>query len=326
MLEKPGDLIPVVAKATAIRWTSRRSQILNFLHRGPVTFSTLVYDTNVGDISPLSAYFNPDRISERELNTRFGVYPTNGEKHASPKKEDDDSQVKPRILLYPENKPNIPQPQTQFKTQRIMNWVLSQETDRNSSGESGKSTPEPDHLGWPKPDTSMPPPKRVTSKPYTMPVNSINFMLDSVWANNGDSGDSDSWPLGGWRRSDGLSTSSLGLGGLATKFQELRSSSGESQELFGVWGDQGISKKSYEEPRSSSGESQELFGLWGDLGPSKRSFEEPRSSSEETRDMFDVWCEQQLNKGSSEEPRSSSEESQEMFGAVGDKAPAKRGL
>merc|ERR1712025_1503151 len=135
--------------------------------------------------------------------------------------------------------------------------------------------------------------------PYTMPVNSINFMLDSVWANNGDSSDNDSWPLGGWGRNDGLGTSSLGLGELASKFQELRSSSGESQEMFGGW---------------------------GDLGPSKRSYEEPRSYSEETLDMFDVWCEQQLNKGSSEEPRSSSEESQEMFGAVGDKAPAKRGL
>ena len=46
-------------------------QILNFLHRGPVTFSTLVYDTNVGDISALATYFNPDRISERELNLRL---------------------------------------------------------------------------------------------------------------------------------------------------------------------------------------------------------------------------------------------------------------
>ena len=48
----------------------RRSQILNYLHRGPVTFNTLVYDTNVGDISALATYFNPDRISERELNLR----------------------------------------------------------------------------------------------------------------------------------------------------------------------------------------------------------------------------------------------------------------
>ena len=116
MLEKPGDLIPVVAKATAIPWTRRRAQILNFLHRGPVTFSTMVYDTNVGDISSLATYFNPDRISERELNIRFGVYPTSGEKHASPRKEDDESLVKPRILLYPENKPNVPQTQVRKKT------------------------------------------------------------------------------------------------------------------------------------------------------------------------------------------------------------------
>jgi hypothetical protein len=45
-------------------------QILNYLHRGPVDFSTLVYDTNVGDISPLSIYFNPDRISVQDLNSR----------------------------------------------------------------------------------------------------------------------------------------------------------------------------------------------------------------------------------------------------------------
>ena len=140
MLEKPGDLIPVVAKATAIRWTSRRSQILNFLHRGPVTFSTLVYDTNVGDISPLSAYFNPDRISERELNIRFGVYPTNGEKHASPKKEDDDTQVKPRILLYPDNKSNIPQPQTQVRnyiSHRICNNALIRSVQDSEDYELG---------------------------------------------------------------------------------------------------------------------------------------------------------------------------------------------
>ena len=102
MLEKPIDLIPVVDKFKAIPANRKKAQILNFLHRGPVTFSTLVYDTNVGDISPLSAYFNPAMISVRELNTRFGVYPTNGEKHAPPKKKEDDSQVRPRILLYPE--------------------------------------------------------------------------------------------------------------------------------------------------------------------------------------------------------------------------------
>jgi len=244
MLEKPGDLIPVVAKATAIPWTRRRAQILNFLHRGPVTFSTMVYDTNVGDISSLATYFNPDRISERELNIRFGVYPSSGEKHASPRKEDDESLVKPRILLYPENKPNVPQ--TQFKTQRIMNWVLSQESDRNSSGESGKSTPEPIQVRGVqlKPDTSMPPPAPVTSKPFTMPVNSMNYMLDSLRTDKGDSSDSsDSWPL--MQPETGLGTSSLGLGELANKFQELRSSSGESQEMFGVWGNQAPAKRGW---------------------------------------------------------------------------------
>merc|ERR1739843_5578 len=213
------------------------AQILNFLHRSPVTFSTMVYDTNVGDISSLATYFNPDRISERELNIRFGVYPSSGEKHASPKK-DDESLVKPRILLYPESKPNVPQ--TQFKTQRIMNWVLSQESDRNSSGESGKSSPEPGQVRdvQLKPDTSMPPPVPVTCKPFTMPVNN---MLDSLRTDKGDFSDSsDSWPL--MQPETGLGTSSLGLGELANKFQELRSSSGESQEMFGVWGNQAATK------------------------------------------------------------------------------------
>ena len=110
MLERPGDLIPVLPNATAIPWTRRRSQILNFLHRGPVTFATLVYDTNVGDISALATYFNPDRISERELNLKFGQYPTSGEKHASPTRNSNDVKV-PRLLLYPDNKQNANQVQ-----------------------------------------------------------------------------------------------------------------------------------------------------------------------------------------------------------------------
>lgn len=124
MLERPGDLIPVQPNATSIPWTRRRSQILNFLHRGPVTFSTLVYDTNVGDISALATYFNPDRISERELNLRFGHYPTSGEKHASPQKSGTEAVVKPRLLLYPDHNLNS----SQVKVQRTLNWVLSQDT------------------------------------------------------------------------------------------------------------------------------------------------------------------------------------------------------
>ena len=69
-----------------------------------------------------------------------------------------------------------------------MNWVLSQESDRNSSGESGKSTPEPGQVRdvQLKPDTSMPPPAPVTSKPFTMPVNSMNYMLDSLRTDKGE--------------------------------------------------------------------------------------------------------------------------------------------
>jgi hypothetical protein len=44
-------------------------QILSYLHRGAVDFDTLVYDTNVGEISTLSFYFNPQRCSVEKLNT-----------------------------------------------------------------------------------------------------------------------------------------------------------------------------------------------------------------------------------------------------------------
>eukprot|EP00092_Neocalanus_flemingeri_P015560 GFUD01016842.1.p1 GENE.GFUD01016842.1~~GFUD01016842.1.p1 ORF type:complete len:305 (-),score=80.53 GFUD01016842.1:430-1344(-) len=137
MLERPGDLIPVQPNATSIPWTRRRSQILNFLHRGPVTFSTLVYDTNVGDISALATYFNPDRISERELNLRFGHYPSSGEKHASPQKAGTEAVVKPRLLLYPDHNLNS----SQVKVQRTLNWVLSQDSSDSSPTVSGQTTP-----------------------------------------------------------------------------------------------------------------------------------------------------------------------------------------
>ena len=32
-----------------------------------------MYDTNVGDISPLSSYFNPQRWTVRDLNEKFGI-------------------------------------------------------------------------------------------------------------------------------------------------------------------------------------------------------------------------------------------------------------
>ena len=63
-------------------------------------------------IPTLATYFNPDRISERELNLRFGHYPTSGtEKHASPRKigAGGESIVMPRLLLYPDHNLNSSQ-------------------------------------------------------------------------------------------------------------------------------------------------------------------------------------------------------------------------
>ena len=93
------------------------------------------------------------------------MYPTNGEKHAPPKKKEDDSQVRPRILLYPENTLN------------------QEESDRNSSGESGKSTPEPGRKRgmWLQvgPDTSMPPAGPFDREMLTMPVRRMKYWTDN---------------------------------------------------------------------------------------------------------------------------------------------------
>jgi len=141
MLERPGDLIPVKATAANIPWTRRRSQILNFLHRGPVSFSTLVYDTNVGDISSLASYFNEERISVDELNSRFGHNPFGGETNLldDAPKIGNESVVMPRLLLYPERSagPGMGEGgnyapsdtdsfQTQVTVQRTLDWVMSQ--------------------------------------------------------------------------------------------------------------------------------------------------------------------------------------------------------
>merc|ERR1712033_155885 len=191
MLERPGDLIPVLPNATSIPWTRRRSQILNFLHRGPVTFQTLVYDTNVGDISALATYFNPDRISERELNLRFGHHPTSGEKHAS------GSPPEPGMIHPP--------PVQQMKRTEV---------DNNLN--------VPDSLPTP-----------VTSKPFTMPTNSMNTVLDSVWADQGTC-QSGNWPDRG--------EAGLGLGQLVTRVNkttelldtlEMLETGGD--KLWGAW-------------------------------------------------------------------------------------------
>jgi len=136
MLERPGDLIPVNVDAASVPWTRRRSQILDFLHRGPVDFSTLVYDTNVGDISSLVSYFNPERVSVDDLNTKIGSYPSSGDTHVEVKKIGNEDVVMPRLLLYSseraefcndgKDRPNTADVSNQALNQRTLNWVMAQ--------------------------------------------------------------------------------------------------------------------------------------------------------------------------------------------------------
>ena len=72
MLLESGDLFPVINEAVDIPWTRRKNLIANFLYRGAVNFQTLVYDSNVGDIAPLSMYFNPRKWTVQDLNQKFG--------------------------------------------------------------------------------------------------------------------------------------------------------------------------------------------------------------------------------------------------------------
>jgi len=174
MLERTGDLIPVLPRAAGIPWTRRRSQILNFLHRGPVTFATLVYDTNVGDISSLACYFNQERISVEELNTRFGHYPSSSGE-AGPVEEakviKGETVTMPRLLLYPERPgpahsytllqdskwpaqevKEVDLEETQVSAKRTLDWVMSQkvksklgwlEQERRSPVSTESDTSEP---------------------------------------------------------------------------------------------------------------------------------------------------------------------------------------
>jgi len=211
MLERPGDLIPVLPNAVTIPWTRRRSQILNYLHRGPVTFNTLVYDTNVGDISALATYFNPDRISERELNLRFGHYPTTGEKHESPdKRTGAEAAVKPRLLLYPDH--------SQEKVQRTYNWVMSQDSKAGSpvpviQGQQRQNlttTTSSLDMGPPQLNVNRNFSNPLLSKPFTMPSTAISSVLDNVWSDKGTESPDSSWP-------DKLSETGFGLGELACR-------------------------------------------------------------------------------------------------------------
>ena len=96
MLNRPGDLIPVTEEARLMTWSNRSSKIVEYLHRGPVSFSTLVYDTNVGDIATIASYFNPEMVSLQELNNKYTQrFSKTGEQG-----QEDEVQV-PRLLINP---------------------------------------------------------------------------------------------------------------------------------------------------------------------------------------------------------------------------------
>lgn len=124
MLLESGDLIPVLSHAVEIPWTKRKNQIMAFLYRGKVTFQTMVYDSNVGDISPLSTYFNPRKWTVEDLNQRFGqVYDDENYQPSgfiplsttltvsSDSNENKSSALTPRLILFAEHqKPEVVRP------------------------------------------------------------------------------------------------------------------------------------------------------------------------------------------------------------------------
>ena len=77
--------------------------------------SSYVYDTNVGDIAPLTTYFNPNVWSDTDLNNKFGQRVSlqdaaEAEKHVfrffSRSEEDDDdcngASLQPKLIIFPE--------------------------------------------------------------------------------------------------------------------------------------------------------------------------------------------------------------------------------
>lgn len=123
MLLESGNLIPVKNEAVEIPWTKRKAEIINFLHRGPVTFRTYVYDTNVGDIAPLTTYFNPNVWSDTDLNNKFGqrvslqdaVNPSCLGPIYLPLSEEDGkgaASLQPKLIIFPE----IPKPKNKEAT------------------------------------------------------------------------------------------------------------------------------------------------------------------------------------------------------------------
>jgi len=104
----PNHLVPVQPEAALLSHGQRRAHYMDFLYRGPVDFDTLVFDTSVGDISPLECYFNRDRLTVEDLNAKYGhsgrVCGGECEVHgAVPKTVGNVSCVMPRLAIYPSN-------------------------------------------------------------------------------------------------------------------------------------------------------------------------------------------------------------------------------
>lgn len=70
MLEKTGDLIPVRHEAVNIPWTKRKSQVLNFIHRGTVRFE--VKEVHIQEFS--NGYVDDFRVLRVEMIYNFIPY------------------------------------------------------------------------------------------------------------------------------------------------------------------------------------------------------------------------------------------------------------
>ena len=122
MLNRPGDLIPVTEEAKLMTWSNRSSKIVEYLHRGPVSFSTLVYDTNVGDIATIASYFNPEMVSLEELNNKYA-------QRFSKEVQGQEEEVQvPRLLIYPSTLSN----QCSLTSQIQAPWLPNSTFDRGS--------------------------------------------------------------------------------------------------------------------------------------------------------------------------------------------------
>jgi hypothetical protein len=71
MLDKGqlGQLVPVSASIRQLPANTHRARHKEHLHRGAVTFDTLVFDSSIGQVAAVSDYFNRHLVTEDELNS-----------------------------------------------------------------------------------------------------------------------------------------------------------------------------------------------------------------------------------------------------------------